>query len=455
MYDRPHTVDALFTDLYQLTMAQAYFESGQSGDATFSMFFRNFPQSRSYYVFCGLETALEYLENLSFGEREAAALERLGIFSPAFLDCLTNIRFTGDVRAMREGEVFFPAEPVLEVSGPIIECQLAETFLLNCVNLESMLMTKAARTVGAAQGKSVVDFAARRTHGTDAAMKFARAAYIAGFSGTSNVSAAVALDIPAVGTMAHSFITSFDSEVEAFRAYARSFPDSTTLLVDTYDTLTGVRVAIDLAREMVESGHSMRAIRLDSGDIGRLAQRARQMLDDAGLSEVRIMASGGLDEYAIDRLVRDGAPIDGFGVGTRVGTSADAPYTDFVYKLVEYDGKPVGKLSEDKATLPGRKQVFRTFDERGIMIRDSVQMEELPADLPDDLPLLGAVMESGARISLTPSIDYVREFHAERIAALPDWLSAVNPAENYPVVISEQLNKLASDVAERARPAES
>ena len=388
---------ALFTDLYQLTMAQAYHRSGQSGHATFSLYFRNFPPNRSFYVFCGLESALETLRNMTFSDDDLDALRRLDVFDTGFLDYLSAVRFTGAVRSMADGEVFFPNEPVLEVSGPLIECQLAETIIINVVNLESMLATKAARVVDAARGRQVFDFAARRTHGRDAAMKMARASYVAGFAGTSNVAAAAAYGIQAVGTMAHSFILSFDSERAAFRNYAESFPDTSTFLVDTYDTISGVEEAIAVGREMVADGHRLRAVRLDSGDFLALSLQARLLLDDAGLDYVNIVASGGLDEYEIDELVNAGAPIDSFGVGTRVGTSSDAPYTDFVYKLVEYDGKPVMKFSHAKSTLPGPKQVHRRVGADGKFESDRIAHRDQTIGYSNSTPLLEPVMENGHR----------------------------------------------------------
>ncbi len=438
--------DALFVDLYELTMAQAYLRSGQTGRATFSLYFRNFPPGRAYYVFCGLESAVEYLRGLSFSDADVGALERMGLFDDALLDWLRSFRFSGSARAMAEGELFFPGEPVIEISGHIAECQIVETFLLNRVNLESMLATKAARVVEAADGGSAVDFAARRTHGTDAAMAFARASRIAGFDGTSNVAAASRFGIPAVGTMAHSFISSFDSEREAFRSYARAFPDSSVFLVDTYDTLDGVRNAISVAREMAEDGHSLDAIRLDSGDIRSLSVEARRMLDDAGLSGVRILASGGLDEYSIDELARAGAPVDGFGVGTRVGASADAPYTDFVYKLVEYDGKPVSKLSADKETLPRPKQVFRRFDANGRILRDAIDVWEEPAPAAGGQPLLSPVMANGELLSPLPTIGEIRDFHRERMSTLPDELRGVEPSGTLEVEVSDRLRRAARRV---------
>ena len=441
--------ESLFTDLYQLTMAQSYYQSGQRGRATFSLFFRNFPPNRAYYVFCGLESAVEYLENLAFGEDDIAAMRGLGLFDSGFLDYLRGLRFGGDVRAMREGEVFFEDEPVMEVNGNIIECQLAETFILNRVNLESMLATKAARVVDAAEGRSVVDFAARRTHGLDAGMRQARSSYIAGFAGTSNVAAAAEFGIPAVGTMSHSYISSFGNEREAFSAYAESFPDSTTLLVDTYDTLGGVANAITVAKDMEARGHRLRAIRLDSGDLNSLSRRSREMLDDTGLGYVQILASGGLDEYSIAELVSVGAPIDRFGVGTRVGASADAPYTDFVYKLVEYDGRPVMKFSEDKVYLPGSKQVSRHVGFDGTMRLDMIHGADEYTPGRGGEPLLLPVMEDGRRTRALPTLDEIRAFHSRRVAMLPSRLLGPEPGGRYRVRVSDDLVNLGQRTRER------
>ena len=445
-----HLTNALFTDLYQLTMSQAYHRSRQDADATFSLFFRRFPTNRAYYVFCGLETALGYIENFAFSPDDISALKQRGTFGDEFLDFLRDLRLTCSIRAMDEGQIFFPNEPVMEVSGPLIHCQLVETALINLVNLESMLATKAARVIDAAGDRTVADFSARRTHGMDAAFGMARASYIAGFAGTSNVGAAVRLGIPMLGTMAHSYVSSFDDETEAFRQYARSFPDSSTFLVDTYDTLTGVRNAITVALEMEAECHSLRAVRLDSGDIDDLSRRARAMLDDACLPHVQVFASGGLDEYSINRLVTAGAPIGGFGVGTRAGTSADAPFTDFVYKLVEYDNQPVMKLSEDKATLPGPKQVNRVYDHCGKMTRDVIHHSDEQRSA-ESRPLLKPVMGNGIRTGPQPSLDDVRSFHADRVRELPNELRSVRPSGNYRMGVSETLRSLARDERRRLR----
>ena len=436
--------NALFTDLYQLTMAQAYFQSGQVGDAAFDLFFRRFPPNRAYCVFSGLEAAVEYAENFGFADADLVALDAMGVFAPDFLDYLSRLRFTGAIRAMREGEVFFPNEPVLEVSGPIIECQLLETWLLNRIGVESLLATKAARVVDAAGGRDVFDFGARRAHGRDAAMSMARASYIAGFAGTSNVEAARRFGIPAVGTMAHSFITSFGDERAAFRAYADSFPDSSVFLVDTYDTIGGVRNAVAVAREMrAAGGGELRAIRLDSGDLAALAIRARRILDAAGFPNVRIIASGGLDEYSIESLVRQDAPIDGFGVGTRAITSADAPYADFVYKLVEYEGVPKMKLSEGKASLPRRKQVYRQFAADGTMLGDLIAAADGESPSSDSsvewMPILENVVKNGAMTAARPGLDAVRAFHADRMSRLPSGLRGARPAGGYGVEVGAEL----------------
>ena len=336
---------ALFTDLYELTMAQAYWQSGETAQATFSLFVRSYPPDRGYFVLGGVQDSLDYLEDLRFSEDETRYLRSLDLFESSFLEFLAGLRFTGVVRAMDEGTIFFANEPVIEVTAPIIEAQIVETYLLNQVNLQSVLATKAARVVHAAPGRLVVDFAARRAHGAEAANKFARVSYMAGFAGTSNVLAGRLYGIPVFGTMAHSFVEAFPREEQAFRSYAESFPDSSTFLVDTYDTLEGVRKAIPLATDMKRRGHPLRAVRIDSGDLLDLSTRARKILDEAGLQDVQIFASGGLDDFAVDELLRTGAPIGGFGVGTKVGVSADAPWTDCAYKLVEYRGRPTLKLS--------------------------------------------------------------------------------------------------------------
>ena len=431
--------DALFVDLYQLTMAQAYLRSGHTAEATFSLFVRHLPPDRGYLLFAGLEDVLRYLEELCFSEEDREYLRGTGQFGGDFIDYLGGFRFTGGVRAMAEGTPFFANEPVIEVTAPVIEGQIVETYLINQVNMQSLFATKAARVVQAAGGAAVVDFASRRTHGTDAGNKFARSSYIGGFSGTSNVGAGARYGIPTVGTMAHSFVTSFDSELDAFRAYADAFPDSTTLLVDTYDTARGVECAVTVAHEMEARGSRLAAIRLDSGDLDALSRMARRMLDDAGLSQVQILASGGLDEFSIERLTQGGAPIDSYGVGTLAGVSADAPWSDAVYKQVAYAGRAVAKTSAGKATLPGAKQVWRKFDGDGRLAGDYLTSNDAVAPAPAAVPLLQDVMRAGTPTGETPSLDQVRERARMELARLPDSALALSGPTSCPVTVSDEL----------------
>ena len=441
----------LFTDLYQLTMAQAYWQRGVTARATFSLYFRGYSQDRAYFVFAGLADVLEYLENFRFQSEDIAFLRSQDQFDADLLDYLGQIRFTGDVRAMPEGGICFVNEPVIEVTAPIIEAQLVETFLLNQINLQSLLATKASRVIHAARGKSVVDFAARRTHGIEAANKLARVSFMVGFAGTSNVLAGGQFDIPTFGTMAHSFVTAFESEADSFRAYAESFPDASTFLVDTYDSLEGTRKAIEVALEMERQGHHLRAIRLDSGDLLDLSLKARALLDEAGLDGVQVFASGGLDEFEVEALLQAGAPIDGFGVGTKVGVSADAPWTDCAYKLVEYDGRPVLKLSSAKETLPGAKQVYRHRNSGGTYRRDAVCCADEEPPVQGAEPLLDKVMEKGVKLAPPPDLDHLREQFAGEFACLPDQHKALTSPPPYQVTISRKLEGLRSRVAGEVR----
>ena len=429
---------SLFTDLYELTMAQAYWQSGVTAEACFSLFVRRLPTDRGYLVFVGLEDMLDALSNFRFSESDIADLRSLSLFDDAFLEYLRELRFTGSARAMPEATAFFANEPVLEVTASVIEAQVVETLLLNLFNTHTMLATKAARVVEAANGRTVVDFAARRAQGIDAAIKLARAAYIAGFAGTSNVLAARRYGIPAVGTMAHSFITSFDSEIEAFGAYASSFPDNSTFLVDTYDTIQGIRNAICVAKDMIDRGHNLNAIRLDSGNLLDLSIQARAMLDAAGLSNTQVLASGGLDEFQIEHLIRAEAAIDGFGVGTNVGTSADYPWLDCVYKMVEYDGKPTMKLSEDKETLAGSKQVFRRRNPDGLYGEDVIASADEPAPDGTDALLL-EVMKDGKRTVKSPPLDELRRRCSRELERLPAHYRRIRSPNEYPVRVSERL----------------
>lgn len=442
----------LFTDFYELTMAQAYWHSGQTGPSTFSLFFRHYPPDRGYYLFAGLAAVLDYLEGFGFSPADLDYLRSLGRFDPKFVEHLGRLRFTGSARALPEGTVCFANEPVIEVTGPLIEAQLVETYLINQVNLQTILATKASRVVHAARGRPVVDFGARRAHGVEAANRLARVSYLAGFESTSNTLAGALYGIPVSGTMAHSYITSFESEVDSFRHFAASFPDTSTFLVDSYDTLAGARKAVTVAREMRARGHELRAVRLDSGDLLELSRKVRAILDEAGLAEVRIVASGGLDEFGVDELLRAGAPVDGFGVGTKIGVSADAPWTDCVYKLVEYAGRPVLKLSSQKQTLPGAKQVFRYRDAAGLWRRDVIaRADEGPEG---GQPLLHDVLTGGKRVKPDPALEERRDHVRRQLALLPEPHRRLRSPVEYEVGVSEPLSRLRREVAQETRARE-
>ena len=439
----------LFTDLYELTMAQAYFQQGMHQPATFGLTVRSYPPNRGYLVSAGLDDVLDYLAGLRFDDDSISYLGSLGMFTAEFLDFLKGVRFTGTVRAVPEGRLFFADEPVLEVTAPIIEAQLAETYVINQVNLQTALATKAARCVWAAQGRGIADFASRRTQGSDAAMKMARASYIAGFASTSNVLAASHYGIPPAGTMAHSFISSFPSELEAFRAYSQSFPDRTVLLLDTYDTVAGAWNAVSIAKELESEGHRLTAVRLDSGDFAALSRQVRDILDREGLDYVRILASGGLDEYELETLVQAEAPIDLFGVGTKAGVSADAPWSDMVYKLVCFDGRPVMKLSEGKVSLPGAKQIFRRRNEDGTLSGDIVGLQEEPGPV-DAEPMLEEVMAGGVRTGPSAPLADFRNRFRDEFASLDSRFKDLRRPPQFPVSISPRLQRMTAEVREEA-----
>jgi len=410
---------ALFTDLYELTMLQAYFDEGLSGEAVFDLFVRRLPPQRQFLVACGLEPALEYLEGFRFAEEDLAYLDSLGRFTPPFLRWLEGFRFTGDVWAMPEGTIAFAEEPLIEVVAPLPQAQVVETFLLNQITFGTLIASKAARAVLVSRGKRLIDFGSRRAHGTDAGLKAARALYLAGYDATSNVEAGRLYGIPVSGTMAHSYVQAHESELDAFRAFVRTYPD-TVLLVDTYDTEEGVRTAVKLAREVGDG--TFRGIRLDSGDLAELAKASRAILDEAGLHHVQVFVSGGLDERRIDSILSSGAPVDAFGVGTAAVVSSDAPALDTAYKLVEYEGRPRIKLSTEKSTLPGKKQVFRRF-EGGRMREDilALSRERLEGE-----PLLRQVMRGGRRTEAgRETLQQARERARAQIAALPDALRSL------------------------------
>ena len=432
---------ALFTDLYELTMAAAFFREGMRETATFSLFARRLPPSRAFMVAAGLEEALEYARGLHFTADALEYLRSLGRFEPEFLEYLASLRFSGQIRAVPEGTVLFPDEPMLEVSAPVIEAQLLESALLNACHLQSVLASKAARVVLAARGRDLAEFGLRRSHGTDAALKAARCAWIAGFGSTSDVLAGRAYGIPVSGTMAHSFVTAFGDELEAFRAYARAFPDHAILLIDTYDTLEGARKAVTVARELAARGHALAGVRLDSGNLLALSREVRRILDQAGFPGVRIVASGGLDEHDIEELLAAGAPVDAFGVGTRLNVSADAPSLDLVYKLVRYGDRDVLKLSEGKETWVGAKAIYRRFDDGGIMAGDVLALEEEAPPPGCGASLLQVVMRGGEPVRPHPSLADVRRHCAEQLRTLPDALRRLRNHDEYPVRPSQVLQQ--------------
>ncbi len=439
---------ALFTDLYEITMAASYFREGMSGQATFSLFARRLPPERPFLLAAGLEDVLNFLQDFHFSERAVAYLASLERFDRSFLDHLKSLRFSGTVRAVPEGTPVFADEPLLEITAPIIEAQLVEAAVLNFCHFQTLLATKAARCVLAARGRPVVEFGLRRTHGIDAGMKAARCAYIAGAVMTSNVLAGLEYGIPPTGTMAHSYVTAFPREIDAFRAFARAFAEHATLLLDTYDTIAATHKAVQVAKEMEREGRRLAAVRLDSGDIVELSKQVRAILDQAGLEYVKILVSGGLDEYLIDDYLARGAAVDAFGVGTRMDVSADVPYLDMAYKLVRYDGRDVLKISQGKQTWAGEKQVWRELGPDGRYTGDTIALKGEPPPAPGAEPLLRTVMENGRMLGPHPSLAEIRERCAKALKELPQELLQIGGSGSYPVRFSDALVAL-----QRAREA--
>jgi nicotinate phosphoribosyltransferase len=430
---------ALVTDLYELTMAAAYRADGLEHEATFELFVRTLPRERRFLLAAGLDDALDGLESWRFDADDVAYLDGLGSFPAGFVDRLADLRFTGDVWAVPEGEVVFAGEPLVRVTAPLVEAQIVETWLLNRVASQTMLASKAARVALACGDRSFVDFSARRDHGVDAAMAAARGAWICGAVGTSLVAAGRRFGIPLSGTMAHSFVMSYDDERDAFRAYARTFPRAAVLLIDTYDTVEGARRAAEVAHEVAADGIAIDGVRLDSGDLGALAHEVRRVLDDAGLPGIRILASGDLDEHRVAALIAGGAPIDAFGVGTQLGTSGDAPSLGAVYKLVEDADGPKMKLASGKVTLPGRKQVWRLDDHDVLSLHDE--------QVPGGRPLLTRVMVGGRRTEVE-TLDRIRARAMATIARLPPALRSLEPAPGpvWSVEVAPALHRLAARV---------
>jgi nicotinate phosphoribosyltransferase len=436
----------LLTDLYQLNMIQAYLDHGKTDTAVFEFFVRKLPPRRGFLLAAGLEQALDFLENMRFASAEIDWLRRSGRFSPRLLDALADLRFTGDVHAMPEGTAFFANEPILRITAPLPQAQLVETRLINILHFQSLIASKAARMMLVASGRMLVDFGLRRAHGAEAGVMAARASYVAGFAGTATVLAEQLYGIPTFGTMAHSFIQAYDDEEAAFEDFAGSRPENLTLLIDTYDTEAAARKVVALAPRLRRRGITIRSVRLDSGDMTVLSKSVRKILDDGGLTEVRIFASGGLDEDSIAAMLRAGAPIDGFGVGTSLTTSSDVPALDCAYKLQEYAGLARRKRSAGKATWPGRKQVWRSYGPDGRMAGDvlSLETDEQPGE-----SLIQLVMRNGRRLAPAPTLKDIRARTVRELERLPERLRRLDPEATYPVVEGDALVRLASEVDSR------
>jgi len=434
---------ALLTDLYQLNMMQAYLDRGETKTAVFEFFVRKLPRDRGFLIAAGLEQVLEFLDGLRFTPEELDWLAAGGRFGKNLLDYLAGLRFTGDIHAMPEGTVFFADEPILRVTATLPEAQLIETRVINLLQFQTMIAAKAARMVLAAPGKRLVDFGLRRAHGAEAGLMAARASYIAGFAGTATVLADKRFGIPIFGTMAHSYVQIHDDEAQAFENFARARPKNLILLIDTYDTEAAARKVVALAPRLKGAGIAVAGVRLDSGDLIALSRSVRRILDDGGLTDVTIFASGGIDETTIANIIRSGAPIDGFGIGSSLTTSSDAPGLDCVYKLEEYAGLPRRKRSAGKATWPGRKQVWRRFEPDGRMAADVLSVED---DAQQGEPLIELVMQGGKRLKPAPTLAEIRARAARELERLTEPLRRLEPAASYPVEVSDALRRLAGEV---------
>lgn len=436
---------ALLTDLYQLTMLQAYVDHDMEHTAVFEFFVRKFPPNRGFSMAAGLGQLLEYLESLRFEPWELDWLARSGRFSNEFVEYLDRFRFTGDVHAMAEGTLFFPNEPVVQVIAPLPQAQFIETRLINLLHFQTVIASKAARLALIAPTAPLIDFGLRRAHGAEAGVLAARAAYVAGFAGTATVLAGALFDIPVYGTMAHAFIQAHDGESDAFEHFAASHPGNVILLIDTYDTEAGALKVVDLAPRLAPRGITIQAVRLDSGDLGDHARKVRHILDQGGLTRVQIIASGNIDESTLQRLIASHAPIDSFAVGTHLTVSPDAPYLDCAYKIQEYAGKARRKRSEGKATWPGRKQVYRSYDSDGLINHDVLTLVEDPQD---GAPLLQPVMRAGKRVAPALSLAAIREHAARELSRLPVHLRQLKNSPPVDVLVSRALLDLTASLDE-------
>jgi nicotinate phosphoribosyltransferase len=442
---------ALLTDLYELTVSAAFFEHGFNHLASFEVAMRRMPPGRGYMIAAGIERLAEALEEYRF---DGPAIEHLGslqLFKPAFLEFLSTLRFTGSVRAIPEGTIYFPGEPIVEIRAPLIEAQLVETIALNQLGFASIIATKAARCFAVAGGRRLVDFGPRRAQGADASLIAARSSYMAGFHGTANVLAGKRYGIPVFGTMSHSFVMAHEREREAFSDFVSSFPTLSTLLVDTYDTVHGVENAAVIAAQVREAGVKIQGVRLDSGDLHELSRKTRRILDQAGFGAIAIVASGNLDEHKIADLVDGGAPIDAFGVGTALAVSDDAPAADFTYKLVEYKDHARLKTSAGKVSTPGRKQLFRAYSPSGSFFADLVGIMDEGATtvarefkpIPSKtVQLMETVLENGRRVLPRPTLAEARERVMNGLTALDARYKTLRRPAEFPVRPTAALNAL-------------
>jgi nicotinate phosphoribosyltransferase len=449
---RPNSgTSALLTDLYELTMLQAYASAGMCETAVFEFFVRQLPPQRNFLMAAGLAQVVEYLEGLRFTHDEVAWLATTKLFRDDFLAALEGMRFEGDVHAVPEGTIVFDNEPLVRITAPMAQAQFVESRVMNLLHYETVVASKAARCVIAAAGKPLIDFGLRRAHGAEAGLLSARASYLAGFAGTATALAGSRYGIPVFGTMAHSFVQAHEDEAQAFVHFARAQPSNATLLIDTYDTEAAAARIVRVAAELAREGIAIRGVRLDSGDLAEHARRVRRILDAGGLARAQIFASGNLDEHRLSELVRQAAPIDAFGVGTRMNTSADAPFLDCAYKLAEYAGTGRRKRSEGKATWPGRKQVFRSIDANGCFERDVLTLEDDPQP---GAPLLQPVMQGGRLRAPLPALGESRALAQAQIASLPPALRALEEtARRYEVVVAPALHALAAEVDRRTQGA--
>ena len=441
-------VSALTTDLYELNMVQAYLDRGETGEAVFEFFVRRLPSRRGFLLAAGLEDALDYIETLRFTPQDIDWLKGTGRFRDNFLDYLKDFRFTGDVHAIPEGTVCFPNEPLIRITAPLPQAQLLESRLINILHFQTMIASKAARMVLAAPGKILSDFGLRTAHGAEAGLYSARTSYIAGFAGAANVVAGQRYGIPVMGTMAHSYIQVHDDELIAFETFARARPNDVIFLIDTYDTEAGARKVVELAPRLKADGIVIRGVRIDSGDLIASARKVRGILDAGGLKDAIILVSGGINEDVLQGMMKERAPIDGFGIGVNLDASIDAPSLDCAYKLQEYKGTPKRKLSEGKQTWPGRKQVWRAYGADGRMSGDVLSLE---TDTQAGEPLIEQVVRGGQRLKPPPTLDQIRERAARDLARLPEPLRQLQPGNDYRVKVSDKLVALAKEADARTR----